>query len=612
MDERDIIRSRINIVDLIQEGGTQLRKYGKHWKGLCPFHSDTNPSFTVTEETGRYKCWACGEAGDAFTWVMKTQNLDFGEAIRSLAKRAGVTLAQRGGPTKDERGSLDAAMEEALVFFREQLDRTILASDYCNRRGLDPETQRAWELGYAPELGEALAVHLSRKGFSLKLCEQLFLVAADSQGGFFDKFRGRLMFPIRDEKGSLVAFGGRLLGEGNAKYINSSDTPLYRKSRVLYGLHQGKQDVIQDRKAVLCEGYIDVIACHKAGIRTAVASLGTALADEQVKLLKRWVDEVIILYDSDKAGQKAAAKAIQLLRSEALKVKVALMPSGDDPDSVLRREGPTALVEMVANALSPMEYGVQAIEQRLKPTEDEFWVEVVGHLAEATSEMELDRFLFRIAPQYPGTTDVVAAVKALRKQVLSVRRQKRQGSEPDYEVLPRPKLRVARPKMTGAEVTIFWAFTDEQFRMSAWVATRSEDFFITQTARELAQAIQSSFPSGPPSGPLSSWITKLQPEDMQDALSEVLTDERNHSMSKLGGNREPEDLHDGKGKSDVKDPREAYIMEAVKQLQTKREERWRRSELLASKGLDDKARVFEQLMDRKGIKEDPSPEDDLF
>ncbi len=587
MDERDEIRSRISIVELVQEGGTQLKQNGKRWKGLCPFHGDKNPSFTVTEETGRYKCFACGEGGDIFTWVMKTQNLEFGDALRILAKRAGVVLASKGGLNRDERGSLDAAMEEALLFFRSELQKASMPKDYCTGRGLDDDILKEWELGFAPDAGEALANHLSRKGFSLKLCEQLFLVQEDSRGGYFDKFRGRLMFPIRDEKGALVAFGGRILGDGHPKYINSGDTPLYKKSRVLYGLNLAKTKVVADRRSVLCEGYLDVIACHRAGVRNAVASLGTALAEDQIKLLKRLSDEIVILYDNDAAGQKAATKAIELLRTESLRVKVALMPQGDDPDVLLRRDGPTAVQDVVKNALTPMEYGLQALQQRIDPAEEEFWTEAVGFLALAASEMELDRYVQRLAPLFPGTTDVIAAGKALRRQVQSARKQRRNGWSDDDGYAP-AVVKAPQIKMSGAEAAIFAAFLDEKLRRSGWMLCQFRDVFFTQGARELAEAIRTSFASGPPQGAPKLWISQLSPESAQDTLSDVLADAR---MSNLT---------------------EAYVSDAMESLKKALEDRRRRTQFLASSDTEDRNRIFEQLKERKGDKEEPSLDDGLF
>ena len=251
--EIEEIRARINIVDLVSQR-VQLKKTGKNYQGLCPFHDDKRPSFTVNPVVGRYRCWSCGETGDIFNWVMKTQNVPFAEALQLLAAQAGVELTNRPNPQeRSERALHLEIMEEALKFFREQLSKSSTAQDYLTRRGIDESTIAEWELGYAPDVGEALAVHLRKKAYALSVCRSLFLVEEDASGGYYDKFRGRLMFPIRDERGDLVAFGGRVLGDGVPKYINSSDTPVYRKSRVLYGLNRalGHISRMKPRQAVL-------------------------------------------------------------------------------------------------------------------------------------------------------------------------------------------------------------------------------------------------------------------------------------------------------------------------------------------------------------------------
>ncbi|MFQ3677909.1 MAG: DNA primase, partial [Fimbriimonadaceae bacterium] len=296
--EREEIRARISIVELVGQR-VSLKRTGKDWKGLCPFHPDKNPSFSVSETTGRYRCWSCGETGDVFSWVMKTQNVDFPEALEILARQAGVELTPRAGaPDHSLRVRQLAAMEEALKFFREQLVRSREALGYVERRGLDQEILDAWEIGYAPADGSPLSRRLGKAGFPLEMCRDLFLVD-QSGSGYRDKFFNRLMFPIRNERGELVAFGGRVLGDGHPKYINSGDTPIFRKSRVLYGMFRAREAMRRRRHAVLVEGYLDVIACHRAGVDTAVASLGTALAEEHAQLLRRWVDEVTIFYDGD-------------------------------------------------------------------------------------------------------------------------------------------------------------------------------------------------------------------------------------------------------------------------------------------------------------------------
>lgn len=521
-DERDEIRARINIVDLIGRD-VQLKKAGKDFKGLCPFHDDKNPSFNVSPTFGTYRCWSCGEHGDIFTYVMKKRNLEFRDALELLAEEAGVSLQNRGPAVpKSERALQRAAMEEALKFFRDQLSKSASARDYLERRGIPQDVIDHWELGYAPDVGDALASHLKKAGFALPECEALFLVAKDSAGGYFDKFRGRLMFAIRDERGDLVAFGGRILSDGMPKYINSSDTPLYRKSRLLYGMLNAKDALGKEKRAVLCEGYLDVIACHRAGVTGAIASLGTALSEEQAKLLKRWCEEVAILYDSDPAGQKAADRAIEVLQAEGLRVRVASMPVGDDPDTLLKREGPAGVQRAVTGAIRPLEHKVKRLFERSKVEDEDFWTEAAEILATATSEMELDKYIVMLAGQYPGVANPVSAQNALRRQVQAARRRLKSGQAPSNEakrpVAPR---NASAASLHAGEMALFRGFVDEPLRKFSWERIQREDLFFTPVGQEMASAIRTAFPDGPPEGPPVAWVHKIEPADLQAVLQEV-------------------------------------------------------------------------------------------
>lgn len=418
---KDDIRRRTDIVDLVGQL-VSLRRNGRNWTGLCPFHDDKNPSFVVSTEYGHYRCWSCGAKGDVFTWVMETQKLTFGEALKALAKEAGVELPKsRAKPEASD--SWDAAMSSALSFFRDQLKKTPLAANYVAGRGIPEAAAAKWELGYAPDVGEALAMHLQKAGFTLAECRKLFLVDQDAGGGYFDKFRGRLMFPIRDERSRLVAFGGRIIGDGQPKYINSGDTPLFSKSRVLYGLDRAKEAVSKAKVATVVEGYLDVIACHEAGVETAVATLGTSLTDQHAKLLKRWCDKVVLLYDGDEAGQKAADRGAEILEAEGLTVHIALMPPGDDPDTLLRREGPQAVQKAAAHGVTPLEFRLAATAKKFDPTGTEYWTEIVEVFAKERSEMEAQRHLHRIAAEYPGIKDKVAARQALGRTISKRKRE---------------------------------------------------------------------------------------------------------------------------------------------------------------------------------------------
>jgi DNA primase len=531
-DERDEIRSRVDLVDLVRRE-IPLKQRGRHWTGLCPFHPDKNPSFSVSPETGRFKCWSCQAAGDIFDWVMKRRNVDFAEAIQILAKEAGVELKRGGGMPASTRQQYETAMDAALRFFKEQLARSDVAKAYCERRGLDQSTLDTWEIGYAPDVGEALPTHLRKSGISLAEAKTLFLVDGDQDTGYYSKFRGRLMFPIRDEKGALVAFGGRLLGDGHPKYINSSDTPLYRKSRVLYGMQRAREHMSRERRAVLVEGYLDVIACHRAGVGTALASLGTSLAEDHAKLLKRWCDEVVILYDSDEAGQKAAARGVEILEAEGLRVRVALMPQGEDPDTLLRHAGPGAVQSAVEKGLSPTDYRMQALERRLSPEQGEFWTEAATILAEESNPLGVLPHVDRLSGLFPGTRDLDAAKKALQRLISQARRAaQRKSADAPQRFAPRAEMRLVRGELKAAEIVIFRSFLSEELRMHGWMFSRATHLFESGMAQRISEAVKAVFPQEAPKGKPAEWLSKFGDEEIEAALSDLLYEWRGEGLNR--------------------------------------------------------------------------------
>ncbi len=530
-DERDEIRARVDIVDLVSRR-VALKRSGKGYTGLCPFHEDRNPSFFVDPRTGRYKCWSCGESGDIFTWVMKTEHVEFVDALKELAEMAGVKLEK--GRSKANAGSRDVfktAMAEGLSFFAEQLARSEAALSYCRQRSLDESVLKTWEIGFAPESGDGLATRLKRAGIPLLDAKSLFLVDEDASGGFYDRFRGRLMFPIRDERGELVAFGGRLLGDGHPKYINSSDTPLYRKSSVLYGMNRARDAMAKARRAVLVEGYMDVIACHRSGVDVAVASLGTALSEDHARLLKRWVTDVAILYDSDEAGQKAADRAINILQAEGLRVRVALMPPGEDPDTLLRTQGAEAVQEAAKRGVLPTSFRIAQLEKRLKPDQDQFWEEAVALLRAAPQDLEVEKQIVRLAGMYPGLRDSRAALKRLQDMIGRPKPSRPRSGNPGAPVA-QAEYRPMREPMSSAELAVFGALHEAQFRPAVWkVIVHLANVFATGTAVELARAVTQAFPLEPPQGESKEWLHKIEPEESRQILSDVLSDIRIANLS---------------------------------------------------------------------------------
>ena len=508
-DDRDEIRRRIDLVDLVSQR-VRLKRSGKNYTGLCPFHDDKSPSFYVNPALGRYTCFSCGEKGDVFTWTMKTQGLEFREALQLLADQAGVKLTSYSGPTQDksEREGWLATMQSALIFYRNELGKSSTAKAYCDNRDIPQAVIEEWELGYAPSVREGLVSQLKRDGHQLVEAERLLLVQGDQQNGYTDKFFGRLMFPIRDDRGDLVGFGGRVLGDGSPKYINSSDTPLYRKSRVLYGFHKARDRMMKERHAVLVEGYLDVIACHRAGVKEAVASLGTSLAEDHAKLLKRFCDKVTILYDADKAGEKAAMRAVEILGEVGLQCRIALMPQGEDPDTLLRQKGAEAVQEAVTKAESPFDFEIRLLESRLGILSDEFWQQIPLVLAKATTELDLERHVLRLAGQHPAIPNAQSAATALRREVNKHRRAAQKGIK-NEELPAAPKIKRSASSLQKAEQILLVVWLEPERRPLIQPLIEEQELWQTGTARILALASKEA-----------SEFDEL-PEDLQAILLEI-------------------------------------------------------------------------------------------
>lgn len=513
-DERDEIRNRIDLVDLVGQR-VLLKKTGKHWKGLCPFHEDRNPSFYVNRELGHYRCWSCGESGDCFTWVMKTQNLEFVDALKMLANLAGVELKGKPGKNESQKKVQLEIMNFALRFFQEQLSQADESKSYCAKRRLTPEIIEKWKIGFSPSSDHSLAFALRKAGYSLSIAQELFLVEDDGSGGFYDKFRGRLMFPIWDERGDLVAFGGRALGDQQPKYINSGDTPLFRKSRVLYGLFQSKDALKKNHQAVLVEGYLDVIACHEAGVDTAIASLGTAFTSDHANLLKRWCESITILYDRDPAGEKAAGKACEMLEQAQIPVRIALMPAGEDPDTLLREAGPVAVMQAVEKDISPLQFKLYQVERTLDPKSPEFWNAAVSLLANSSSMIEIEQEVARLAGTYLAGSGSGSSL-SLHQRIRELRQSQRKGSKarPGFAAAHLP----AADDLLASERVILKALLGESLRQPAFEAL---DQLSSPFGKLIAAELQSIY-SIPPAGAAQEWTSRLENESVRAALIGLL------------------------------------------------------------------------------------------
>lgn len=372
------VRSSVSIVDVVQQYVT-LRRTGRNWVGLCPFHAEKSGSFNVREETGRYKCFGCQAGGDVFTFVQEIEHVDFVSAVEKLAGRAGITLRYTtGGEGKDRqrRKQLVGALEAAVEWYHQQLltaPGARPARDYLRERGLAGDVARQFRLGWAPDEWDTLSTYLRKEGFPEDVLRDTGLAFTNRANRLQDAFRARVMFPIFTDGGEAVAFGGRILPGSTdpAKYKNSPETKVYQKSKTLYGLNWAKSDVVKVDQVIVCEGYTDVIGFHRAGVPRAVATCGTAFTEEHVRVLKRFASKVVLAFDADAAGQGAAEKFYEWERKYKVEVSVARFPDGKDPGD-LASSDPGALVAAIDDAMPFLGFRVNRVvsQASLRSPED--------------------------------------------------------------------------------------------------------------------------------------------------------------------------------------------------------------------------------------------------
>jgi len=340
------VRAATDIVELISPY-VKLKKKGRNWFGLCPFHNEKTPSFSVNRERGMYYCFGCGAGGNAITFLTEREGMTFPQAVEELARRAGIALPKRAhDPGSGRSDRLRDALEEASRWFasnlKDQAGRP--AVSYLKERGITGITARTFRLGFAPDSWDGLLTHMRARNYPESLLSEAGLIKQREAGGYYDTFRNRIIFPFMDRRNRVIGFGGRLMGdeETGPKYLNSPETPLYSKGKVLYGLPQAVQTMLKEERALLVEGYFDVMSLHQAGIEAVVAASGTAFTNDQALILKRLVKKVLMLFDADPAGTKAALGSYASLVAEGLEVAFLAMPPGEDPDTLIRSEGAEA------------------------------------------------------------------------------------------------------------------------------------------------------------------------------------------------------------------------------------------------------------------------------
>lgn len=402
------VRSRNDIVDVIG-GYVRLHKKGSTYFGLCPFHNEKTGSFSVSRNKQLYYCFGCGAGGNVFTFLMQYENYTFSEAMQVLADRVGVELPQQEMTTAqkreaDKRTVLLEIQKEAAKYFYSLLrsPRGKRAYDYFAGRGLSEETIKKFGLGYSDQYSDDLYRYLRKKGYDDAVLKETGLVTIDEVRGGHDKFWNRAMFPIMDIHNRVIGFGGRVMGEGEPKYLNSPETPIFDKSRNLYGLNLAR--TTKKHQLLLCEGYMDVIALHQAGFDNAVASLGTSLTSGHANLLKRYTKEVYLTYDSDGAGIKAALRAIPILKEVGIITKVINMQPYKDPDEFIKALGAEEYQKRIDNATNSFMFEIQVLEQNYDMNDPEaktaFYNEIAGKLLGFSEELERNNYIEAVADKY--------------------------------------------------------------------------------------------------------------------------------------------------------------------------------------------------------------------
>ncbi|MDB5083885.1 MAG: primase [Bacilli bacterium] len=412
----DQVRGHFDIVDVISEY-VQLKRSGRTYMGLCPFHSEKSPSFSVSRDKQFFHCFGCGEGGDILSFVMKAEGLTFVETLEQLASRAGIALPDRSVSDEEseenrERRQMLAMYELAGKFYHHLLlnhQAGREARAYLTGRGIEHATMDLFQLGFSPGQGDVLVSFLERRGFKGDAIERAGL-GTNRKGRMFDKFRGRVMFPIQDGQGRIIAFGGRIMGAGEPKYLNSPETLLYQKGRNLYNLHRARPQIRGSGQAILCEGYLDVIVAYQSGISNVVAALGTALTPDQARVLGRNAEELILLYDGDQAGQRAALRSIEVIRESGGRCKIVVLPDKLDPDEFIRSRGVEAFKRMTSSAaVSDTRFKIQKIreESQLSSPEGQarFLQLAVQEISQLSSVIEQETYLKELAGEFNVTLE---------------------------------------------------------------------------------------------------------------------------------------------------------------------------------------------------------------
>ncbi len=523
------IRNKSDIVSVVSEY-VALKKSGRNYVGLCPFHSEKGPSFTVSQEKQLFHCFGCGEGGNIFAFVMKIENIGFAEAVAELGSKIGIGVERRAGAgsSKNEKDKLYEVTLLSARFFRKCLEEEggKSARTYLENRGIDPETSKAFGLGFAPDGWDHLFKHLISRGAAPALIEQAGLtLPREEKEGYYDRFRNRLVFPVFDARGRVIAFSGRALGDVEPKYLNSPDTPVYHKGETIFGLNLTKEEIKKEKSAVLVEGNLDLLSAYQAGIKNVAAPLGTALTAAQCKLLARFTDNIVLAFDADAAGETAAERSAELLLSQGFKVKIAELKGAKDPDELIRKSGSEAFRQAVRSALPFLEFKIKRALSRHNLSEIEGRARGLREAAEILSR-EKDPFTqkeyAKLAARLLGV-DLETILAETKRQSF----YRRDTGSDLRRVTEKPGCKVAE-----AEKKLIALSTQDAAALETVRKELGPDFFIRPEARAVAEVLFSA-KALPPDNLPHFVIDNLESEAARNFLTQALLSEGEEKSEKI-------------------------------------------------------------------------------
>lgn len=523
----DEIRQRCDIVSLVGQY-LALEKRGKNMLGLCPFHSEKTPSFTITPEKQLFHCFGCGASGNVFNFIMRMENLSFPEAVRFLARQTGVSIPEPRVADSEEarlREKIFDLNRLAAHFYADRLWNSPAgkkAAAYLVDRGIDRQTSELFNLGYAPPGWQNLINFTRGKGLATDLLLQAGLVSPRQSGGCYDRFRDRLIFPIFNPGGKVAGFGARALETDNQsgpKYLNSPETPVFEKGTFLYGLHLAREQIRRLKRVIVVEGYTDVITAYQAGIKNVVASLGTALTPAQARLMRSQAEEVVIAYDADSAGESATWRGLRILQESGCRVEVADLPEGSDPDGLIRQCGPACFGEIIAGAKPLPEYRLEILKRSYDPDSGgsrlQFLEETLTMLRDISNLVERDIYLKKVAEEL-GVSE-----GAVRRELM--RRQKGQGTGRSHILTIKDQTKINQVKTNPAEKMLLSLMMHSEEAVRMVLDELEPDDFLDKSLRQVVETILKLQGEGRPAGG-DELLNYFTDEDMHSMITVATTD----------------------------------------------------------------------------------------